>query len=213
MNYLAHLFLSDHTPESLIGNLLGDFRKGLPLEQYSPAILQGLELHQKVDIFTDSHPIVHQSKQLMQPQYRRFAGIMLDVLYDHFLSKHWQDYTTLVRSAFIAHVYRVLVQYQPILPQTLQRILPDLIANDWLGSYGELAGVDRALCRIARRFKHPTPLGDSCQELLRHYRPLEVRFQQFFPDLMWYVDGCRATPDLQSSNGVQGLSQGFDLHP
>lgn len=63
MNYLAHLFLADDTPESLLGNLLGDFMKGQNIQSYSDAIRQGIRCHQKVDVFTDNHPIFRQSKR------------------------------------------------------------------------------------------------------------------------------------------------------
>ena len=86
MNYLAHLFLSDGTPESLIGNLLGDFVKGSIENIYSLKIIEGIYLHRKIDSFTDSHPIFRSSKRLIGVDRRRFSGIMIDVFYDHFLA-------------------------------------------------------------------------------------------------------------------------------
>ena len=47
MNYLAHLFLAEDNPQSIIGNLLGDFVKGR-LEQYkniyNPEIIAGINI-------------------------------------------------------------------------------------------------------------------------------------------------------------------------
>ncbi|MGI0493307.1 ACP phosphodiesterase [Alkalinema pantanalense CENA528] len=187
MNYLAHLHLSDGSPESMIGNLLGDFRKGLCETQYSLAIRQGMTLHQQVDIFTDTHAIVRRSKQRIQPKFRRFAGIMLDVLYDHFLSKHWADYSQESLREFIDRAYGVLLTHQAILPPLLQRAVPVMVDQDWLYSYRDLAGVDLTLRRIARRFKRETPLAQAIGELQSHYPALEEDFQAFFPLLVQWV--------------------------
>ncbi|MBD2327514.1 DUF479 domain-containing protein [Alkalinema sp. FACHB-956] len=195
MNYLAHLHLSDGSPESMIGNLLGDFRKGLCEAQYSPAIRQGIVLHQQVDIFTDTHAIVRRSKQRMSPKFRRFAGIMLDVLYDHFLSKHWADYSQESLREFVDRAYDILLTHQAILPPLLQRAVPVMVDQDWLYSYRDLAGVDLTLRRIARRFKRETPLAQAIEELQHHYPALEADFQAFFPILVQWV--------REQSSGIQ----------
>ncbi len=93
MNYLAHFFLAENTPESLLGNLLGDFVKGSAVNLYPQEIIKGIYLHRKVDSYTDSHAIVRSSKSLVCSQRRRFAGVLIDVFYDHFLAKNWREYS------------------------------------------------------------------------------------------------------------------------
>ena len=187
MNYLAHLLLSDGTPESMIGNLLGDFRKGLQIDRYSLAIRQGMALHQHIDIYTDSHPIVRQSKQRIRSPYRRFAGILLDVFYDHCLSVHWSQYASVPLREFVDRAYEILLEHHGILPDRLQQALPHMIRQDWLCSYGDLAGVQVTLQRIARRLRRETVLAQGITELQTHYADLEAGFHQFFPALQDYV--------------------------
>jgi acyl carrier protein phosphodiesterase len=186
MNYLAHLFLADPTPELLIGNLLGDFRTGISLDRYSPLIRQGIETHLKIDAYTDSHPIVRTDKQLFSPTQRRFAGIILDVLYDHYLAKHWGNYSPIALTDFSRNVYHILHSHRDILPEKLQRALPEMIQNDWLCSYAELTTIEYVLTRMAKRFKRPTPIAASYSEILTHYAALESGFLSFFPDLIEY---------------------------
>ncbi|MEG3858940.1 hypothetical protein QT974_07445 [Microcoleus sp. herbarium12] len=100
INYLVHLFLSDGTPESLIGNLLGDFVKGSAVNLYDREIRNGIDLHRKVDRYTDSHAIVRSSKSLVCSQRRRFAGVLVDVFYDRFLAKNWLEYSETPLSDF-----------------------------------------------------------------------------------------------------------------
>jgi acyl carrier protein phosphodiesterase len=191
MNYLAHLFLAEPTPEALIGNLLGDFRTGVALDCYPIAIRRGIETHLRIDAFTDGHGVVKASKQYFSPPLRRFAGIILDILYDHYLAKHWQTYSNVSLPDFSRHIYQLLSTHRELLPIKLQHALPDMIANDWLCSYVELAGLQYTLERTARRFKRSTPIAQGYDEILEHYDALEQGFQRFFPELVMYVNaGC-----------------------
>jgi acyl carrier protein phosphodiesterase len=187
MNYLAHLFLAKPTPRSRIGNLLGDFQRGLDLTQCCPEVRAGIVMHQRIDGFTDSHPIVQDSKQLFSPPYRRFAGIVLDVLYDHFLAKHWQDYAEGDLEDFAGVIYQTLIAHQELLPEKLQRVLPDMVGNNWLCGYRDLAVVEYAITRIARRFKRPTPIVEAFPELVASYEILEEQFGIFFPELVGFA--------------------------
>src|SRR5262245_26013048 len=100
MNYLVHLLLAASEPESLLGALMGDFVK-VPLgAQYSPSITHALALHRRVDSFTDAHPVTATSRARISRERRRFAGIMVDLFYDHFLARNWTAYASEPLGAF-----------------------------------------------------------------------------------------------------------------
>ncbi|BAY83376.1 hypothetical protein NIES267_28640 [Calothrix parasitica NIES-267] len=187
MNYLAHLFLSDGTPESLIGNLLGDFVKGSIENIYSLKVIEGIYLHRKVDSFTDSHPIFRSSKRLIGVDRRRFSGIMIDVFYDHFLANNWSSYSSVPLSDFTNNVYQVLQDNQKILPERLKHILPDMIAHDWLASYRETSTINRAINGISHRIKRKNNLFGGVEELFFNYQQLQADFSKFFPELIDYT--------------------------
>ncbi|MBX7218991.1 MAG: ACP phosphodiesterase [Blastocatellia bacterium] len=188
MNYLAHLYLADNTPESLLGNLLGDFVKGsLDGTTYAPEIQRGIERHRSVDGFTDSHEIVRLSKNRISPTRRRYAGIIIDMAYDHFLARHWDDYTSTPLPEFSARIYTVLLDNRQILPPRLQSILPSLVQDDWLTSYREFAALNRALNRISLRLKRENTLFNAAEEVKSEYAHLERDFRTFFPQLVEHV--------------------------
>ena len=194
MNYLAHAFLSRASPELLIGGLLGDFVKGALGERYTPAVRAGILLHRAIDRYTDAHPTVRASCALISPVRRRFAAILVDVFYDHFLARHWQRYADLPLEEFTQQVYATLLPHTPDYPERLQRILPRMAADDWLASYAEIESVDAALHGIARRFqRYPRAvvLNDGVQELLLNYAALEQQFLEFFPELLGFVEAER----------------------
>ncbi len=187
MNYLAHLYLANDTPESLIGNLLGDFLKGVDKKQYSIYIQQGIELHYKIDAYTDSHPIFREAKRLISTERRKYAGVLIDVFYDHFLAKHWTSYSSMSLKGFSQKVYAVLWNNQSLLPDTIRKVLPHMIEQDWLVSYQEIGGIEHALNRLAQRAKKGNLLIGSVEELKAHYEELYLSFKIFFPELVSYV--------------------------
>jgi len=188
MNYLAHLFLAKDTPESLIGNLLGDFTKGSVEYLYTAEIRKGIELHRRVDTYTDAHHIFRASKRLIAKQRSRLSGIMIDVFYDHFLARHWSEYSDVPLDDFSSRVYKILADNQAILPESLKLIVPRMKAYDLLGSYKEIQGIDIALKRIADRIKWQNNLGDGIEDLLANYQQIEADFCAFFPEVINYAN-------------------------
>src|SRR5512147_206580 len=93
MNYLAHIFLSGVDRDILIGNFIGDYVKGHDYDHYSAQIRKGILLHRRIDYFTDNHQIVHQSMNYFAPKYRKYAGIIIDILYDHYLAVNWDKFS------------------------------------------------------------------------------------------------------------------------
>jgi acyl carrier protein phosphodiesterase len=188
MNYLAHLYFSKNTPESRLGNIMADFVKGtLDTCPYSPAIVEGIKNHRAVDRFTDTHHVVHVCKQLVSPHRRRFAGIIVDVCYDHFLAIHWDKYSPIELPAFIKQTYTSIQQYSGDMPDRLRHVLHYMIEHDWLLTYQTKAGVDRALNGISSYIKRENTLKGGIEELEQNYQAMERSFLDFFPDLVEYM--------------------------
>ncbi|MEN8259993.1 MAG: ACP phosphodiesterase [Pseudomonadota bacterium] len=188
MNFLAHSYLAADTDESLIGNLMGDFVKGVLKDQYQDTILEGIRQHRKIDSFADAHPCTLASRNLFSRRRRRFAGIIVDICYDHLLAKHWALFADVELADFIANVYRILDNYRSMLPENMNRTVQRMVAENWLGSYAHLDGVDFALNRMARRLKRANTLAGSVDEIKANYVHLEADFLIFFPLLIDFAD-------------------------
>jgi acyl carrier protein phosphodiesterase len=187
MNYLAHLFLAGPEPQAVLGALMGDFVKG-PLDQrYPPAITRGLALHRRIDTFTDAHPVTAASRARISPGRRRFAGIMVDLFYDHFLARHWEEHAREPLATFTARVYALLQQHEALLPEPLRSIAPRMAQSDWLASYAQVESIHAALDRMSLRLKRENLLAGAGAELQANYAALEADFRAFFPDLVHFV--------------------------
>ena len=93
MNFLAHVFLSGSDEHLILGNLIADAVKGRQFDNYNINVQKGILLHRYIDKFTDTHPIVKQSKQRLENDYKRYSGIIVDIFYDHFLSANFKTYS------------------------------------------------------------------------------------------------------------------------
>lgn len=208
MNYLTHLLFSDPEEEALIGSLLGDFVKGNPAGRFPPAVADAILFHRRIDSYSDGHLITRRSRKRISPARRRFAGVIVDVCYDHFLSRHWPQFNTVDLQPFVGRVYSVLDRNRAHLPERLLRVLPHMISENWLGSYGRLEGVGDALDRIAGRLTNGGAFKGAVAEIEAHYEDLETDFLTFFPDLCDFCAEWRHGRQRGAGNRPTGQEAG-----
>lgn len=190
MNYLAHFHLSDGDADLQIGALLGDFVKG-PLSGDLPrGVEQGIVLHRGIDAFSDSHASLGSARQLFDPAFRRYSGIMIDIISDHFLTRHWQHFHHLPLESFSQQVYDLLSGH-PLLGSQAQQQAERLVRYDVLVQFREWDTVCAALHRVGQRLRRDNPLPQAAQQLERHYAELENLFLAFYPQLIAHAQGLR----------------------
>lgn len=188
MNFLAHIFLAQHSEAAMLGAMLGDFVKADVSGKFNPQIELEIKLHRKVDVFTDSHPIVIAAKQSFDASRRRFAGIALDVFYDHVLANNWSSYSEVPLLDFTQSFYAGLIKQQAMLPASLADLAPRMREQDWLASYQDFAGVEVAINRISTRLsKNGHLLRDGLIDLRANYVTLATGFASFFPELIQFA--------------------------
>ncbi|MGB3589218.1 MAG: acyl carrier protein phosphodiesterase [Tunicatimonas sp.] len=180
MNLLAHFYLSRATAPLMVGSFLGDFVKGKKYQTFEPAIAEGILLHREIDYFTDFHPVFLQSKHRLVDQHHHFAGVIVDIFYDHFLAKNWHSYSDIPLETFTQKIYRTLHEQQTILPQKAQQVLRYMREHDWLRNYAELEGIARTLRGMEKRSRYPNQMGSATENLLQHYERFEQEFSEFF---------------------------------
>lgn len=187
MNFLAHLYLSGVDEKVMIGNFIGDFVKGKDLEtRYDLQIAKGVRLHREIDFFTDSHPIVKQSKDRLREKYRHFSGVIVDIYYDHFLAKNWSDYSDQLLPDYADKCYSVILSHETSLPEEVKYMLQYMIKGNWLVNYSKMEGIHRALSGMARRSKFDSKMEEASVDLQRDYADYEKEFASFFPLLKDY---------------------------
>ncbi|MEL7221718.1 MAG: ACP phosphodiesterase [Bacteroidota bacterium] len=183
MNFLAHLLLSCEEEELMIGNFLGDFIKNRELPSFSPAIQRGVRLHRLIDTYTDNHPVVRQGIHRLHKRHGKYAGVVIDILYDYILANNWTDYGPGTLKNFTQSTYRVLEKHLPAMPERLHTVVPRMINDNWLVRYGETDGVAYTFSRLKRRVSKPEYLENVLLSLQENEALLTEEFTQFFPDV------------------------------
>jgi acyl carrier protein phosphodiesterase len=188
MNHFAHLVLAQPTVESTVGNLLGDFARGLDADALAPPVRAGLLNHRAVDRFTDSHPLVVEMRRSFSRQRRRFAGIALDIYFDHLLIDYWDQLEQRPLEPLISGFYQRMAAGQGMMPgQDMRRVTRRMIDYDWFGSYRELEAIARSLDRVAARIRFANGFANAIEDLQRNDIPIRQGFLEFYPQLQQHI--------------------------
>lgn len=191
MNWLAHVFLSEPDTEFRLGNLLADVVKGKAREAMPAAFLRGVGCHRIIDRFTDFHPVVERSRSRIRPPLRRYAGILVDIFYDHYLARDWSRYCSVPLDRFTAQFYASFRCRPPSLPEEACIVLDRIAAEDRLGSYCNASGIDTALKRLSSylsgRWSRSVPLELGMADLIEYGDEFAADFAEFFPELTAHV--------------------------
>lgn len=184
MNILAHLHLAGLANSSIIGNAAADFVKGDPYRQYDKLIADGIMMHRRLDKLIDERTEVKQAKLLFRPELRRVAPITLDIIWDHFLSKHWYEYTEQSLVDFNLEMKTDIEQTINLFPDEFAEFMDHLWQRDSLVNYANVDFIDRVLNGMANRRPKLDALRMTFNDFITHYSQLEVIFHSFYPQLI-----------------------------
>ena len=187
MNYLAHIYLSFEDAEISIGNFIADSIRGNKFHHLPERVQQGIVLHRAIDTFTDAHPVVRASSKRLHANYSHYSRVIVDIFYDHFLARNWQSYSDVPLDHFVSGFYDLLEDHYPILPAGVKRMMPYMIADNWLLNYANMDGIARVLAGMNRRTQHKSGMNHAVEDLREHYGKFEHEFQLFFEELETYA--------------------------
>ena len=188
MNYLAHLYLSGESDALMLGNFIGDYVKGQQYLHYPHEVQRGILLHRSIDSFTDTHPLVREAANYFRPAYGRYAGIVTDVIFDHYLARYWPDYSPFTLRQFAKHVHAVLLANFFQLPTRMKGFLPFLIQHKRLESYARMDGIQQSLHIMAHRTSLPDQTDQAMLVLQTNFTELKDLFDRFFAELIEHAE-------------------------
>lgn len=183
MNFLAHLYLSENYPKIMIGNFIADHIKGNQFTHLDPTIQKGIKLHREIDTFTDSHKITRMSKRRLHKRYGLFAGIIIDIFYDHYLAKNWSNYSAIPLKIYVNSFYDLVYSYQEVLPEKTLKMIPYMIKYDWLFNYQYKEGIKNVLEGMNRKTNNKGQIDLAIHDLRKLDKDFEKDFELFFTDL------------------------------
>ncbi len=189
MNHLAHVLLVGDDDALRLGGMLGDFVHGQPDPTRYPArVISGIRLHRAIDTYTDAHPEVLAAKASLPPPYRRYAGILLDMWFDHCLARSFPCWSPQPLAEYSMVLRTLLRRRDALLPPALRQFRTYMEANDLPAGYADREVLARALTGVGQRLTRANPLDSALPVLVAREDELQRRFEVFFPQLQGYVE-------------------------
>ncbi len=203
LNFLAHALLAGEHPALIVGGVIGDWIKG-PLPGSLPDDLaQGVALHRAIDNFADSNSAFRRSRSRVSAGRRRYAGVLVDVFYDHLLARNWRSFHHRPLGEYCASVYGLIKTRLHELPGSSRPALLMMASEDWLQSYSRIEGIADVLARMSRRARRPNPLADGEQEFLADIDGFTGDFHAWLDDMSAF---CRQWRGRAAVEGVSAFS-------
>jgi acyl carrier protein phosphodiesterase len=191
MNFLGHLYLSGDEPLVIVGNFMADAVKGRDLSRFGPDLERGIRLHRSIDEYTDNHPLQRAGRDRLRPHAGRYAGVVMDLFYDHLLARDWQRWHPEPLPDFARRMYALLEQHLTVVPLRTRTMVPYMVQGDWLSSYAGPEGLARALTGLSRRVPAGEVMHGAERVLLDHLDEYRAEFEGFLPDLRRAVEQAK----------------------
>jgi len=188
MNFLAHIYLSDENEHIKIGNFIADSIKGKNYGHLPYQIQKGIKLHREIDSFTDTNKIFKVSKRRLHKRYGHYDGVIIDILYDHFLAKNWVSYSNTPLKEYTENFYEILKSNYDFLPDKVKNLMPYMIEDNWLLNYSNFQGIENVLHGMNRRTKNKSQMHLAIEDLKLYYDDLGNDFQLFFKELIQFTN-------------------------
>ena len=188
MNFLAHTYLSGGNEEIIVGNFMGDYVKGKNYLLFPEQVKKGILIHRDIDSFTDMHEVTRRSKQRLSSRYHKYAGIIIDIFYDHFLASLWSSYSTLPLSEFVSRTYDLLKRNYKVLPDSIKHWFPTFLENNWMMAYTTVEGIELVLERMSANTSLPDHSAFAVEVLRNQYSIFMEDFLEFFPTIIAFLE-------------------------
>jgi acyl carrier protein phosphodiesterase len=193
LNYLAHSFLSFQNTDLIIGNFIADSIQGNRFDGLTEGIIKGISLHRKIDTYTDAHPVFLTSKHRFSKDFDKYSGVLMDIIYDHYLAKNFEQYSSLSLQNHADGIYDILKNNYDFLPEHAKRFYGYMTERNILFHYSSIEGIQTVLTHLSNRIRNRFELQLAIPILEANYQEIEEEFFIFFKDLQAF---CKEQPEL-----------------
>lgn len=194
MNILAHAQLGSRTDDLMLGNLMGDFVHGPVPQGLRPDVEAGIRLHRAIDVYTDDHAIVRELRAGFVAPFRRYAGIILDIWFDHLLARDFARWSATPLAQFSDAVMTLLRTHGDELPQSMRQFVAYMARNGLPAAYADRTMIGRVFGGVSQRLARANPLADALAAIERHEDAIHDGFNRFFPELRAFATAQTTTP-------------------
>ncbi|MCG8308700.1 MAG: ACP phosphodiesterase [Cytophagales bacterium] len=183
MNFLGHFYLSKNDSDLIVGNFIADFVKGNKFMDYPKKISDGILMHREIDHYTDRHQMVRRGRKRLFGTFRHYSGVIIDMYYDHYLARLWNNYSKEPLDFFADNIYKTIETHWGLLPEKSRYMFPYMKHGNWLVRYASTEGIDLSLNGMSRRLNNNSGLEQATHHLRRYYDDFEEEFKIFISEI------------------------------
>lgn len=191
LNYLGHLFLSGTDPLTITGNFMADAVKGRDLSRFPEAVQRGIRLHRAIDSFMDMHDAVRSGRERARDHSGRYAGVVMDLFYDHLLASAWSRWHAEQLPDFAQRMYAVIAENDGLLPEETRFMFGFMRERDWLSNYATIEGIGRSLHGLSMRVPKGVVMSGAEAVLAEHMDDYRREFDIFLPEIIVHTEAFR----------------------
>jgi acyl carrier protein phosphodiesterase len=188
LNFLAHIWLAGDDENLRLGAMLGDFVRGQErLGKFTPGVQTGILLHRHIDARTDALPATVELLESLQPPFRRYGGIIIDLACDHELALRWSEYSEISLEEFDRGVRDMLARHENLLPEKLKAFMRYADRRGLFAAYRSESEILYSLRGVGRRLSRDNPLH-QVNEIWEEFSPrVSASFESIFSDIQLEV--------------------------
>lgn len=165
-----------------------DFIRKKEADTYTGRIKDGIALHRQIDTFTDQHPASLELRALLRKRHGKYASVVVDLVWDHFLSLNWSHYSGSPLPSFNKGIYEILQSRKADLPDVLKRKIDKMIGSDFLMAYANEENMRRSLIWMDERVKYSSSFEEAILDIHEHKDRIDELFMGFFPELIAHAE-------------------------
>lgn len=213
MNFLAHTYLSGCNEQIIVGNFMGDYVKGKNYVHLPELVRKGILIHRDIDTFTDTHSITRRSRLRLVERYHKYAGVIVDIFYDHFLASTWMDYCSVPLREYVDRTYDLLKRNYKTLPQGIKVWFPTFLENNWMLAYQKVEGIELVLDRMSANTSLPDHTSFAIERLRGEYEAFSKDFRDFFPQIIDFIETKYGVDIKSQVDRKEGCGEGAVKQP
>lgn len=140
-------------------------------------------MHRQIDSFTDNHEISKRCRELLRPATGKFAGVALDLIYDHILAKNWSAFSEVMLEDFATDIYRILNLRYSELTMENRVLLGYMTRDNWLVRYRSFEGTALSLDNMSKRLAYKNNLDEAMNVYNAHRSEIDALGVKFLKEI------------------------------
>ena len=122
---------------------------------------------------------------------RRYAGVVMDLFYDHLLASQWSRWHPEPLPDFAQRMYALLNANQALMPEGTRYMLSFMVGRNWLTNYASIEGIGRSLHGLSMRVPSGSPMSGAEAVLAEHIEAYRAEFDIFLPAIRVHTEAFR----------------------